>query len=79
MGDRRIETLGDLVHYFPGAGVALRCNGCGRAGRYLARDLVAVHGGWCILRDLRFRCDGCGSGDVGVTLQRSAAEARPIS
>jgi hypothetical protein len=73
MGDRRIETLGDLFHYHPSAGIALRCNGCGRTGRYLARDVGAVHGAHRIVRDLKFRCDECGSGDVTVTLERSVA------
>lgn len=71
MGDRRIETLGDLVHYYPRAGIALRCNGCGRIGRYLASDVSAVHGRHRFVRDLRFRCDECKSVYIAITLERS--------
>ena len=78
MGDRRIETLGDLVHRFPTAAIALGCQGCGRTGRYLARDLAAARGGWRILRDLRFRCDGCGSADVGSAIVDPTSRHVPV-
>lgn len=76
MGQRRLDTLGDISRY--GLLVLFRCR-CGRETRYEPLDLVKMLGSSGLsLADLRGRCSGCGKRGVRAIIDPLSMAERPL-